>query len=195
VVASAREEPPETGDAVSIDVLITRAQAGDRAAFGLLYDRFAPALLGAAARILGDRRESADLVHDVFLEAWQRVREYDPQRGSVRTWLLLRLRSRALDHLGRAERRHTQVGAGPELAERGRPGARDHTMEQLAVRQALTRLEGDVRAVLEQTYFEGLSAREIAARSGIPEGTVRSRLARGLAALTAVLGEERPTDG
>jgi RNA polymerase sigma-70 factor, ECF subfamily len=195
VVASAREEPPEAGDAVSIDVLIARAQTGDRAAFGLLYDRFAPALLGAAARMLGDPRESADLVHDVFLEAWQRVREYDPRRGSVRTWLLLRLRSRALDLLGRAERRHTQVGAAPERMERGNPNARDHTMEQLAVRQALMRLDGDVRAVLEQTYFEGLSAREIAARAGIPEGTVRSRLARGLSALTAALGEEKPADG
>jgi RNA polymerase sigma-70 factor (ECF subfamily) len=194
-VVDAPEESPETGDAVSIDVLIERAQVGDRAAFGLLYDRFAPALLGAAARMLGGRREAADLVHDVFLEAWQHVREYDPRRGSVRTWLLLRLRSRALDLLGRAERRHTQVGREREDLEQPGASAREHAMEQMAVRQALARLEEGVRMVLELTYFDGLTAREISARAGIPEGTVRSRLARGLAALAAALSEERSSDG
>lgn len=195
MVVDAPEDPPETGDAPPIDVLMERAQAGDRSAFGLLYDRFAPALLGAAARMLGGPREAADLVHDVFLEAWQHVREYDARKGSVRTWLLLRLRSRALDLLGRAERRHTRVGDGPEQLERPDPGAREHGLEQLAVRQALARLEEGVRAVLELTYFDGLTAREIAARAGIPEGTVRSRLARGLAALAEALGEERSSDG
>jgi RNA polymerase sigma-70 factor (ECF subfamily) len=194
-VVDAPEKSAEPADAVSIDVLIEQAQAGDRSAFGLLYDRFAPSLLGAAARMLGGRREAADLVHDVFLEAWQHVREYDPRKGSVRTWLLLRLRSRALDLLGRAERRHTQVGSEREQLERPGAGAREHAMEQLAVRQALARLEEGVRAVLEYTYFDGLTAREISTRAGIPEGTVRSRLARGLAALAAALGEERSSDG
>ncbi|HEY2216370.1 MAG TPA: sigma factor, partial [Solirubrobacteraceae bacterium] len=72
-----------------------RAAAGDRAALGLLYDRFAPSMLAVGQRILGSAREAEDLVHDVFLEAWLRARYYDPARGSVRTWLMLRLRSRA----------------------------------------------------------------------------------------------------
>src|ERR1700760_2526308 len=77
--------------------LVNGAAAGDRDCLAGLYDRYAPALLAIGRRILGDRREAEDLLHDVFIEVWRQAGDYDESRGSVRAWLLMRMRSRALD--------------------------------------------------------------------------------------------------
>ena len=78
--------------------------AGDRDALGALYDLHAPMLLGLAKRMLGSQAAAEDLLHDVFLEVWHHAAEYDPARGAVRAWLIVRTRSRALDRLGRTVR-------------------------------------------------------------------------------------------
>src|SRR5689334_2088119 len=70
---------------------------GDRAAMAALYDRHASLLMALAVRMLQDRSQAEELLHDVFLEAWHHARDYDPGRGTVRAWLLTRMRSRALD--------------------------------------------------------------------------------------------------
>jgi len=174
--------------------LVERARTGDRAAFGRLYDRFSPVLFGVASRFFRDRREADDLVHDVFLEAWQHIREYDPAKGSIRTWLLLRLRSRALDRIGRAESKRTRsLDEGGETVDVPLALATD-AVDVIAVRRALEALGEDVRTVLELTYFEGLTAKEIAEQAGVPVGTVKSRLARGLAALGLALRGEGESD-
>jgi RNA polymerase sigma-70 factor (ECF subfamily) len=173
--------------------LMQRAQSGDADAFAVIYDRHAGALLALAQRMLGGgglgRAEALDLLHDVFLEAWQQVRTYDAARALPRTWLLVRLRSRALDRRARAARGASvvaQIEAVPALNALVAPvGAQDE--RQAAIAQALGALDDDVRSALELTYFEGLTAPEISARTGIPIGTVRSRLARGLERLRALL--------
>jgi RNA polymerase sigma-70 factor (ECF subfamily) len=193
------DSPPESrsdgDDAESSEALMERAKTGDREAFGALYDRFSGLLSAAALRLLGGRRaEAGDLVHDVFLEAWQHVRSYDSARGSVRTWLLLRLRSRAFDLHARAESRYTEPVGGHEAFEHNAAPAQQHTAELLTIRSALANLERDVREVLDQTYFAGATAREIAEQTGLPLGTVKSRLARGLSALEAALADTLARD-
>ncbi|HVU04336.1 MAG TPA: sigma-70 family RNA polymerase sigma factor [Polyangiaceae bacterium] len=181
------EDPPDVASASDAE-LAERARRGDRAAFGELYDRLAPALFRVATSFFRDEARASDLVHDVFLEAWEHVREYDAARAPFRTWLLLRLRSRALDRLGRAEARLTEPLDEPAM-ERRHTGAPDAD-SRLAVRCALRSLEADVRAVLERRYVGGLTAREIAESDGIPIGTVKSRLSRGLASLSVTLRDE-----
>ena len=104
-MVSRRSTLPGSAEASSEDdvALLRRLQRGDTAAMGALYDRYAPQLLALAVRMLRSEREAEDLLHDLFLEAWQNVRQYDETKGTVRTWLFVRLRSRALDRLGRAE--------------------------------------------------------------------------------------------
>src|SRR5688572_14887224 len=85
-------------DAHDPDVeLVVAVARGDRAALGALYDKYAPFLISLALRIVRERREAEDLLHDVFLEVWRSAVDYDPARGRVRTWLAIRMRSRALD--------------------------------------------------------------------------------------------------
>lgn len=161
--------------------LMERAGAGDVEAFAEIYDRHAAAVLALVRRVLGDRGDAQDVLHDVFLEAWRSVRDYQSERGSVRAWLVVRARSRALDRRARLVQQSSSYAALPVI-DCVQPSER-----QLAVQQALAKLSPHVRETLELTYFEGLTAPELSQRMNVPEGTVRSRLNRGLDALKHML--------
>ncbi len=166
--------------------LIGGAAAGDRDCLAALYDRYAPALLAIGRRILGDRREAEDLLHDVFLEVWRQAGDYDESRGSVRAWLLMRMRSRALDRRKAAvfaKRADLPAADADAVADAG--GLEDPALapDRDAVRRALAQLPAEQRQVLELGYFEGLSSSEIAERVRAPIGTVKSRVAAALSKL------------
>ena len=187
---------PDAGAAGGDTALVAAVAAGDRAALARLYDRYAPTLLAVGQRILGGRREAEDLVHDVFLEAWRQAASYDPARGTVRSWLLVRLRSRALDRHRASSGAPLPIDSVPRLEERA-AGGEDPALapDRVAVRRALAALPSEQRAVLELGYFEGLSSSEIALRTGAPIGTVKSRVATALARLRAGLNPEGAPGG
>jgi RNA polymerase sigma-70 factor (ECF subfamily) len=170
--------------------LVTAVAAGDREALGALYDLHAPVLMGLARRMLGTPAAAEDLLHDLFLEVWQHAAEYSPARGSVRAWLIVRARSRALDRLGkqgRETRVFERVSTEADVAVAVAPGVAG-AIDGAQLRRRLTDLEAELRAVLELAYFEGLSSSEMAERLGIPVGTVKSRVARALGALREAMG-------
>jgi RNA polymerase sigma-70 factor (ECF subfamily) len=175
------------GDRTDEASLVAAVAGGDREALGALYDLHAPVLMGLARRMLGTPAAAEDLLHDLFLEVWQHAAEYSPARGSVRAWLIVRARSRALDRLGRQAREVRVVErVSSETSAAVAPGAAA-AIDGARVRRLLPSLEGELRAVLELAYFEGLSSSEMAARLGIPVGTVKSRMARALGALREAL--------
>jgi RNA polymerase sigma-70 factor (ECF subfamily) len=184
------------GDALEIDEveLMGAIAAGDRAALAALYDLHAPIVMSLAKRMLRDPAAAEDLAHDVFVEVWQHAAEFDRARGSVRAWIVVRTRSRALDRLGRAARDARTVDrvAIDVEGDAATPGV--HTaVDGERVRGLLGALPDELRAVLDLAYFEGLSASESAARLAVPIGTVKSRLARALDHLRRALAgpEER----
>lgn len=157
--------------------LVAAMAAGDADALSDLYERHSPLLMGLALRIVRDRREAEDLLHDVFLEAWRAAKDFDPKRGKARTWLAIRMRSRALD-LQKSARVSRNAGDGglEVIVDETETSSPDHAR----VREALAALETNQRTILELAYFEGLSCTEIAERVSIPVGTVKSRMAAGL---------------
>jgi len=164
--------------------LVARMAAGDRQAMTQLYERHSAVLLGLAVRIVRDRREAEDLLHDVFLEAWRAAKPFDPKRGRVRTWLAIRMRSRALDQQKSARVSRNAGDAGLDtLVDDSVTRSPDHAR----IRAALADLGAEQRRVLELAYFEGLSCSEISERISIPIGTVKSRLAAGLERLRTEL--------
>jgi len=169
--------------------LIGGAAAGDRDCLAALYDRYAPALLAIGRRILGDRREAEDLLHDVFIEVWRQAGDYDESRGSVRAWLLMRMRSRALDRRKSAAISKRADLPAPDAVADAHDNGEDPALgpDRQAVRRALAQLPAEQRQVLELGYFEGLSSSEIAERVRAPIGTVKSRVAAALSKLRAAV--------
>ena len=171
------------------DAALMRAiAAGDRAALGRLYDEYADRMLALARRLLRSPREAEDLVHDVFIEVWRHAAEYSPERGSARAWLVVRLRSRAIDRLKSVGYSRVMCVEGEALertvtSQQPPPSSPRYDFEGERVRRAVETLPPDQRAVLELSYFEGLSLAETAERLGVPLGTIKSRLARALTRL------------
>src|SRR5689334_25350555 len=135
--------------------------SGDQGALATLYERHGSLLLGLALRIVRERREAEDLLHDVFLEAWRTAKDFDPKRGRVRTWLAIRMRSRALDLQKSARVSRNTGDAGLELLpDDSAKTSPDHSR----VRAVLATLSDDQRRVVELAYFDGMSCSEIAAK-------------------------------
>jgi RNA polymerase sigma-70 factor (ECF subfamily) len=169
--------------------LIERLAGGDSSALSALYDEYGSMMLATAVRILSDRREAEDLLHDVFLEVWRKAGTYNPTRGTVRTWLFMRLRSRALDRVRSARiSRAVAIDETTVLLNRAATTTTpDRVPDRSAMRRAVRELPDTQRSVLELAYFKGLSSSEIASALGIPLGTVKSRVAAAMRQLRGAM--------
>jgi RNA polymerase sigma-70 factor, ECF subfamily len=190
-------ESPPAAVALSDRDLVNRLRAGDTGALATLYDRYAAMVYTLALKMLANPAEAEDLTQDVFVNFWQQ-QKYNPDRGSVGSYLATFTRSRAIDRLrvssGRAAilQRFQRITAAASKA----PGPLDHvtlTEQRQHLRAALDQLPPTEREVLEIAYFQGLSQSEIAAQLGIPLGTVKSRCRQGLIRLRTLLQPHRET--
>ena len=176
------------GSRVDEAQLIAAVADGDRRALAALYDRYARALYAFGHRRLGDRGLAEELVQQVLLRVWRRARDYDPTRGSVRTWVLAIARNCCVDlHRRRLRSPRTEplddrddVDPGEDL---------ERLLRAEVVRAALGRLSDEHRRVLELVYFRGFTQAEAAERLGLPLGTVKSRTFYALKALRLGLEE------
>jgi RNA polymerase sigma-70 factor (ECF subfamily) len=160
--------------------LLRETALGSRDALAALYDRHSPLMLGVAVKMLRSRRDAEEMVHDVFLEAWSHAGDYDPERSSVKTWLLLRLRSRCVDLIRSAAWTRT-AALDDEEGEETVPPESSRSVDGSRAKELLRDLPGPQREVLALAYFGDLSMSEIAEALSLPIGTVKSRAARGLA--------------
>lgn len=172
-------------------LLAQRIRSGDRTALGELYDRYASLALATALRVVADRQLAEDLVHDAFVATWQKIERFDPERGSLRAWLLTIVRNRALDRV-RGTRASIEVGAADDQSLL-RTGANPTWEAAIArrsaaeLRGALEELPSEQREAVELAYFGGRTYREIAVLTGVPLGTANGRLRLALAKLRDAL--------
>lgn len=142
-------------------------------------------LYGFAVRSLGDSGLAEEAVQETFLRAWRAGDRFDPQIGSLRTWLFAILRNVVID-LGRAR------ASRPGVAEGGiEPSVEpfDEALLSWQIEEALRRIGDEHRRVLVETYYRGRPYAEVAEELGVPEGTVKSRVYYGLRALRVALEE------
>src|SRR6476646_2304416 len=145
------------------------------------YAAHAGELYGFAVRSLGDSGLAEEAVQETFLRAWRAGERFDPQIGSLRTWLFAILRNVVID-LGRAR------AVRPSVAEGGIEPF-DEALLSWQIEEAMRRIGDDHRRVLVETYYRGRPYAEVAEELGVPEGTVKSRVYYGLRALRVVLEE------
>ena len=172
--------------------LLTRMAAGDREAFAVFYDRYAPVVFPLILRIVRERADASDVLQEVFWEAWRSADAYDPARGSPEAWMVTRARTRAIDRI-RATRRRSETFVAPlDEAVAAAPGeppgdAAERAEHRGTIRSALDRLPDAQREVIELAYYAGLTQTEIAERLKQPLGTVKTRIRLGLERLREVV--------
>ena len=160
-----------------------------------LYSRFSPTLLALARRILGTTADAEEVLQEVFVHVWNHADRYDAGRSSVSTWLVLLTRSRAIDRLRSrkvVERTHetAHLENPPEDTSPTGPEAVWMDERRKMVGEELAQLPPEQRQVLEMAFYEGLTQSEIAARAGLPLGTVKTRTLLAMKKLRGALRSE-----
>jgi RNA polymerase sigma-70 factor (ECF subfamily) len=156
------------------------------------YRRHAGALYGLARQVLGDPAIAEEVVQEVFLRLWNEPERFDPERGSLRSFLLAQAHGRAVDML-RADtsRRRREEREARQTAEGGYDI--EHEVWDIAVaervKHAVSLLPEDERRAIQLAYFGGRTYREVAVALGAPEGTVKSRIRTGLRRMRAELSD------
>ena len=177
--------------------LLRQVSAGDEQAFRELFSRYAAVAHALAFRLVRQAQVAEEIVQEAFLAVWRNPDRYDGERGSVRSWLMGTVHHRAVDAVRReqAQRRRAEqaAGLGPGIVEDPIDdvlAAIDLPRERKLVRSALGELPDEQREVIQRMYFDGLSQSQIAERTGLPLGTVKSRTLLAMRRLRASIGEE-----
>jgi RNA polymerase sigma-70 factor (ECF subfamily) len=155
-----------------------------------VYRRHAGAVFGLARRVLSDPTAAEEIVQEIFLRLWNDPARFEPDRGSLRSFLLAQTHGRAVDLLrSDSSRRNRETREARAAATAGYDI--EHEVWDLAVadrvKQAIAVLPDDERQAIELAYFGGHTYREVAAVLGAPEGTVKSRIRVGLKRMRSTL--------
>jgi RNA polymerase sigma-70 factor (ECF subfamily) len=174
--APEEEKVPQDDDAA----LVERVARRDQEALGELYERYASLLLAVSRRVLDDGADAEEMLQEVFLQVWNQAARYDRRRSSVSTWRVLIARSRSIDRL-RTRQVLDRTLAGVRQENRGAhtspEGAASVWIDQRRerLRREMRELPAEQRQVLDLAFFQGMTQSEIAAATGIPLGTVKTR--------------------
>lgn len=181
--------------------LLQRCADGDETSFGLLYRRSATRAHAVALRLLANHAHAEEVVQEAYVDIWRCSAHFDPERGSALTWMLTIVRRKAVD---RVRATVAQERRDAEHEQRNHEIAHDSTLEAAVaslqrlgdgarLHHALGRLLPDQRRALELVYVAGCTQQEVATLIGVPLGTAKSRIRKGLAMLRAELVDAEPS--
>ena len=183
-------------DALTDLELLERISARERDALAHMYDRYGRRVYSLAARILNDPISSEEVTQDVFLSVWRRGSSYSQKKGKFTTWLFSIAHNRTIDELRKRRRDLNRQNddiddhLNIESTEISPPDAAVAQSEYAKIRRALDVLPGEQRKVVELSYYKGLTQAEIAALTGQPLGTVKTRMRLALKKLRIALNAE-----
>jgi RNA polymerase sigma-70 factor, ECF subfamily len=174
-------------DKCTDEFVMALVAAGDEAALCELYKRFAKRVHALARKMLGSASEADDVTQDVFVKVWQSASAFLEARGKAAAWLMTVAHHASVDALRRRKARRTEHPEAAEL-ERFKDLDASDPLERAMMARALGALSVSERDLIELAFFEGLSHAQVAARTELPLGTVKSRLRLCLEKLRMVLG-------
>ncbi|WP_239311175.1 MULTISPECIES: RNA polymerase sigma factor [unclassified Frankia] len=189
-------QPPRPADltAEQLRDLHARLAAGDAQALTDVHARYARYLVAVAARITADPEAAAEIAQDVLVHLWEHPLRFDPDRGSLRAYLAVITRRRAIDWLRRENARRPSDAVARELAARSdTPAADTEVLAEITaaiVRRGVAELPTMLRETVELAFFDECTYREVATRLTIPEGTAKSRIRAALRKLAVRLERE-----
>jgi RNA polymerase sigma-70 factor (ECF subfamily) len=190
-VKSREKSEQQAEDAALIEgIVVRRAEA-----LADLYDRYSHLLMALASRVLGDPADAEEVLQEAFLQVWNQAGRYDASRSSVSTWLVLITRSRAIDRLRnlRVVQRTATAAQHENPATHASPRGVQNVLNaerRFRLEEELSKLPAEQRQVLEMAFYGGMTQSEIAAHTGIPLGTVKTRTLLAMRKLRTALAED-----
>lgn len=173
-------------------LLLDAMREGSAEAFDRFYERYMPLVYRIAYRMTGDRMEAEDLCHDVFLEAFDKARQFDPARGSLESWLAVRTKCRALDRLRRTSRVRTEEAPEERLGDARQENTTEERvlgrLDRETLLNALERIPASQRTAVYGMYYEMRTQKELSESMARPLGTIKSLVRYGLNNLRKQLG-------
>ena len=185
-----------TEHAVGDEELMRQVARGSAEALGLLHRRFSRLILGLAVRTI-DRAAAEDLVQEVFLAVWRNADRFDPERGSVRAWILQIAHFRLLNELRRRSRQ-PEIAADPDglvldglpADDLGPPEVASRRHRRALIQSAFDELPPPQRQAISLAFLDDLTHEQVAAELGLPLGTAKTRIRAGLQKLRGMLGPQ-----
>jgi RNA polymerase sigma-70 factor, ECF subfamily len=160
--------------------LLARVASGDMDSFAAVYDRYGGSVYSLAWKMLGDSQAAQEVAQEVFEAIWRGAKAFSPGRGNARTWILAMAHHKSVDAMRRQRVRATEPLSESHIDDADVTAQALRSVEGAAVRAALARLTEAQRVVVVLAYYGGYTQQEIAARLGIPLGTVKTRIRDGL---------------
>jgi RNA polymerase sigma factor (sigma-70 family) len=165
---------------------------GDQEAFAQLYDRYSAALYGVILKVVKEEARAEEVLQDAFLKIWKNIGSYDPAKGRPFTWMLNIARNAAIDVVRTAEYRASASvqGLDKHVYRAGSDEARQE-LEHIGMDRVLEGMPIEHRELIDMAYYQGYTQQEIAERTGLPLGTVKSRTRAALSFLRTALKEHQ----
>lgn len=175
----------------SEQALIERLQAGERAAFAELYDRYGKNLFAVIFEIVKSEPDAENLLQDTFVKIWRNISRYDAAKGRLYTWLVVIARRMALDFVrSHYFLEHKTIQAAETAVSVESPAPEMQRLEHIGLETVVGRMEPALKQVIDLQYFMGYTQQEVADETGLPLGTVKSRTRAALLYLRQQLNVE-----
>jgi RNA polymerase sigma-70 factor (ECF subfamily) len=172
---------------------IDLAASGDQQALARLYDESSRLIYSIVVRIVGDAADAEEVTLDVYQQVWRLAGQYNSERGTPSTWLVMMARSRALDRLrwrqGRVRMESGLDEVRDQVSSDNPPElAAWENQKRTRIQSAMGELAPEQREAIQLAFFEGLTHSELAAKLGQPLGTIKTRIRLGMLKLRQSLG-------
>lgn len=177
------------GNASDLIDLLAAIARGERPALATLYTRTSAKLYGICLRVMGSEQDAQDVLHDAYLTVWRNAAKFDPARASAITWLAVLVRNKAIDRLRQRRLPTEHINAAAELPDEG-PSAIDlieGDQDRTRLNRCLEQLDDRAQTLIRSAFFTGATYPELAVQKGVPLGTMKSWIRRGLINLRGCL--------
>lgn len=162
-------------------------QKRDQKAFAYLYENYAAALYGIVHSIVPEKESANDVLQNVFVNIWKKIESYDPSKGRLFTWMLNIARNAAIDEIRskgyKDSLKNQSLSENVDLA----GSVTGPTIDDVGLKKVLSRLKGELRVLVDLSYFQGFTHEEISKLLNIPLGTVKTRIRAALIQLRTMI--------
>jgi len=173
----------------SEEELVSLLKQRDSPSFGYLYDNYSGALFGIVNSIVPDKETAADVLQEVFINIWNKIKTYDPSKGRLFTWMLNVARNAAIDKIRSRNYQNSlknQSLAG-DVDLSGQVPVTPAKTDDVGLKKILSKLKPEQRVLIDLSYFQGFTHEEIAKILSIPLGTVKTRIRAVLSLLKTMI--------